>query len=1062
MSSVGQAVGGIVGAVVGFFTAGPGGAVSGMMRGAGIGLSIGGALDPPKGPNVVGPRLTDLSTQTSTYGTSIPRIYGTIATQGNVFWIQGDSLTEVTTVKKQKGGKGGSKSTVTSYSYFATFAVGLCQGPIAGVRRIWVGADLFYDAGGDDIGTIIASNASASLFRVYTGTETQTPDPRMQADKGAANTPAYRGLAYIAFYDLPLKDHGNSLMGAQVKVEVMKTQTSGFQVVQEANTTVSGSSSCSNNESSEPIVWIRDGYNVKLGAYLVSGNSFVLLGSIPNPTTVTQSTGVSDYPCMVSCKSTSSYDYIFYRWNGRILQTEFTLPVPGNIYGLCHYYGGGESLYVSTQYRKCIALIDADSGLVKKYAEPPYFYVGLTKIDDKLYAARGSPNNGLIDVYNASSLEYESTLPMMPGLGVGTVESIYKSNVIDGLVAVNLAFKAFRFDFIAGSWEVLEADIRQGKYSWKNDQHVYYDDRTRTAKILARGLSPYARQFITVSNVVASSTAQLSDILKAECALSGLLNPADLDTSTINKEVRGYRISETGAIRGALEPLQGAFPFDVIQRGYKIAFVPRGGVSVLMIDQSELGAVAAGASPVAQLTTSREMDSQLPRRVSIKYFDSTREYDISEQYAERLSTKAINQLDMTMPIVMTATEAAGVAQSLLYLYWLERYDVSFTLPSVYSKLEPGDIITVTGAAGVLELRLTAINYQSGGLVECKAKYSNSAVYTPTAVGEEGSSQGGILAPSGSSIYTLLDLPCLLDAFDVPGFGAAMCGVSAGWKGGVIFRSSDQGQTWADLAAFGDKVPMGFTTTLLPATGRLDIVDNTSQVIVSLIAGDLYSVTHDQMLNGANTFAIGADGRWEIVSAQNCVLNVDGTYTLSDMLRGRFGTEWAIWTHTSSDTVILLTDEDIAFIGIEASAIGQERLYRGITSGADLDSDYDRAFRYAGVNLRPLSPVYLNGSRASSNDWSLSWIRRSRVDAGLRDGVDAALAEETQAYEVEIYANNTYATIKRTLTTTTPAAAYTSADQITDFGTNQSTLYVKIYQLSAQVGRGYPLTTSITR
>ena len=36
------------------------------------------------------------------------------------------------------------------------------------------------------------------------------------------------------------------------------------------------------------------------------------------------------------------------------------------------------------------------------------------------------------------------------------------------------------------------------------------------------------------------------------------------------------------------------------------------------------------------------------------------------------------------------------------------------------------------------------------------------------------------------------------------------------------------------------------------------------------------------------------------------------------------------------------------------------------------------------------------------------------------------------------------------------------NQVTDFGSNQATLYVKVYQLSANVGRGYPLTTSITR
>jgi predicted 3-demethylubiquinone-9 3-methyltransferase (glyoxalase superfamily) len=47
----------------------------------------------------------------------------------------------------------------------------------------------------------------------------------MQATLGVDNTPAYRGLAYIVFYDLPLADYGEALAAAQVKVEVMKSAT---------------------------------------------------------------------------------------------------------------------------------------------------------------------------------------------------------------------------------------------------------------------------------------------------------------------------------------------------------------------------------------------------------------------------------------------------------------------------------------------------------------------------------------------------------------------------------------------------------------------------------------------------------------------------------------------------------------------------------------------------------------------------------------------------------------------------------------------------------------------
>ena len=59
-----------------------------------------------------------------------------------------------------KGGGGGAET--TTYAYYATFAVGLCEGPIVGVRRIWVGSKLFYDAGSSDQSAIMASNAGVA------------------------------------------------------------------------------------------------------------------------------------------------------------------------------------------------------------------------------------------------------------------------------------------------------------------------------------------------------------------------------------------------------------------------------------------------------------------------------------------------------------------------------------------------------------------------------------------------------------------------------------------------------------------------------------------------------------------------------------------------------------------------------------------------------------------------------------------------------------------------------------------------------------------------------------
>ena len=77
--------------------------------------------------------------------------------------------------------------------------------------------------------------------------------------------------------------------------------------------------------------------------------------------------------------------------------------------------------------------------------------------------------------------------------------------------------------------------------------------------------------------------------------------------------------------------------------------------------------------------------------------------------------------------------------------------------------------------------------------------------------------------------------------------------------------------------------------------------------------------------------------------------------------------------------------------------------------------------------------------------------RTRIGGDWRDNVDVPLAEESERYEVEIYSGMT---LKRTITgLTTPSTIYTAAQQVTDFGSTQSSVSVKVYQLSAAVGRG---------
>lgn len=1098
MSTAGQVAGGVVGAVAGFFI---GGGPTGALYGAQIGLALGGYLDPPRIPDVHGPRLSDLSVQSSTYGAVIPRVYGAVTVTGNVIWLEGNAIKETVTRSKSKsGGKGGSKKTTTrTYSYSATFAVGLCQGPIIGVRRIWIGADLWYDAGALDSETIIASNQNLSDMALYLGADSQSPDPRIQADKGVGNTSSWPGLVYLVFYDLPLAKYGNSLAGAQVKVELLQNGSTvdypyATSTVSNAVYTApvwSGSVFCAMKRDAHTAVISTDG---------LAWSEHTVVGSGP-----TNYQGVATDGAGTLLAYGPASAGIFRSTDGGVSWTAIPLP-GGPSSAITHIgYGNGTWLAVAENGLYYAAWYTSTDG--GQYWVEQANTLGNGSIRHALLWHAGSAAWYLLKNYGANRGVYKSTTGLSGSWTlVRDRGTEYWANADTG--CVHKGRLIFLLDTDIGTsvlwsddgaaWAISAAPERHlsilsdGDHAWilggqrsasPTVPSGYYSIDGVSGWTAWDGPSSVVLQFAGYGNTliaclpyggavgyrIAKTFASAIDvslglIISAECLSSGLLTAGDIDVSALTSLVHGYRVGSIGSLRSVLEPLQAAWPFDVRQHGYKLEFVPRGGSAVTTIAAADLDARTDGDKPGVQIGVAREMDSQLPRRVTLRFIDRDREYDTGEQYAERLNTAAHNLTLVDLPLVMTSDEAAQKAEVLLYLYWMERNEIVFRLPPTYLQLECGDVVTLPTPEGAVDVRLTAISYTADGRLECRGKPARGAVYTSTAAGVGSAVTGATaIGSAGKTYYVLLDVPRLSSAQDGAALLAVAYGTTIGWPGGVIMQSTDSGGNWYQVAEFARPgAAVGSASNTLGAADAR-VIDAAGVLTVTLSSGDLYSVSEASLLAGENHFAYGAPGRWEIIAARTCTLVSGKTYTLSNLLRGRFGSEDEMTTHVGGDMVIQIDAADLAVIALSSAAIGVPYLYRGITVDADIGTDVDRTATYAAVNLRPLSPVLLNGARdPASNDWTLNWTRRTRSGGEWRDAVDADLGEATESYAIDIHADGTYATIKRTLTAVTASVTYSSADQVLDFGSNQATLYVGVCQVSATVGRGRALKTAITR
>lgn len=172
------------GAVVGYFIGGP--------TGAQIGWMVGSYLSADKA-STGQPTIGDLRVQTSQYGVNIPIVVGKQRVTGNVIWASDKTTYEITS---GGGGKGGGSSTATKQiGYKVNMAIALCKGPILGISRVWSDGKLIIDA---------RTSGAPLVGTVYSGSNAQNPDATMQSHLGAANVPAYRGLAYIVLNDFDL------------------------------------------------------------------------------------------------------------------------------------------------------------------------------------------------------------------------------------------------------------------------------------------------------------------------------------------------------------------------------------------------------------------------------------------------------------------------------------------------------------------------------------------------------------------------------------------------------------------------------------------------------------------------------------------------------------------------------------------------------------------------------------------------------------------------------------------------------------------------------------------
>lgn len=154
-------------------------------------------------------KISEFTVNTAEYGGIVPEIIGTVRTAGNVIYY--DDFTAHEHRETHKAGKGGkSKQVSITYTYTVAVILGLCEGPISGIGKVWIGKNV-HNYPADDI-----------QLTLFDGKENQQPWAYTQGKHPEKALP-YSGLAYMAGV-IDLGDSGSMLSyNFEVKGRLLET-----------------------------------------------------------------------------------------------------------------------------------------------------------------------------------------------------------------------------------------------------------------------------------------------------------------------------------------------------------------------------------------------------------------------------------------------------------------------------------------------------------------------------------------------------------------------------------------------------------------------------------------------------------------------------------------------------------------------------------------------------------------------------------------------------------------------------------------------------------------------
>jgi hypothetical protein len=505
----------------------------------------------------------------------------------------------------------------------------------------------------------------------------------------------------------------------------------------------------------------------------------------------------------------------------------------------------------------------------------------------------------------------------------------------------------------------------------------------------------------------------------------------------------GYLIDRIMSPREAIDPLAALFGFDAVISSGVLRFVAHRGRVAHVVTQDDLAPGRDGALVVF----ARAQESELPHEISLSFTESQLDYRTAVVSSRRIEGYSARKSEAQAAVMTHRANAQTIADIWLQDLWTARESATFSVSPALIALETGDIVRLADPGGGRLFQIQRIT--DGAARQISARAVDPLVYDAAA---------SLVASMASATRTVFGPPqvVVLDlalARTEPPPLSLIAAWASPWPNTLaVWRREAAG--FAFLAAIEKRAVIGVTLDPAPP-GPVGRFDNSAVFRVQIGSGQLSSVDDASALAGKTAMALrGADGAWEIFAFARAELVAENTYRLSRLLRGLGGEDFLAARGAPAGSSVVLLDSAVVALARNAAEIGVAQEYRiGPADRHYADPIFARAsFAATTKALTPYAPCRAK-ARRDVEGVSIGFIRRGRVDSDAWEAVEIPLGEEREAYEIDIALPGGGT---RTLAVATPFALYSAAQELADFGAQQSAFDVAIYQISARVGRGFAL------